>query len=540
MAGFDHSADGNAQVAPRRRGTGALRRADLPAALGAGAAMAAAYLAGPSLATAVLLLFGMAWAAWTFQRQAGRRRWASLALTLILWQAGGMGWITAVLAPELAVAERLGATVLLFLLLWALSLGSLLLLAAGARRLLAGRKAEALALPLAWWVWMVARDFCWWGGGYGSLSLPLLSLPGLSTWLPLLGQALFEALLWAVLLALTRPRPEAPAVQARIATLQRVAGAAVLSVALVCPAPWTWTTPAGEGLSVAAVATPAQPAGPSHWTQQARDEALTAIHHTIGFAPAGSLVVTPEGFLPEPPPPDAQGVWGDLLAALEARHLRLLVGTALPHPEAPGMALMNVALLLTPQRGGGIGSSVYAKQRLAPVGEELPWPAALALVSDRWLNHDRRIGRRAGPRALAEPLVVDGSTLGVLLCHEVAFSDLPAATAESLVHLASDHWSDDPRSARQALGLARLRAVESGKWLLSVSEGQATQLVDPQGHSRRALAVDRLPARQGLTPFIRWRELQPAAPVALLAALLLASRRSRPAASLPALAGSPP
>ena len=544
MAGFEHSVDGNAPGGPPRPrsriGAAALRLADLPAAVGAGGAMAAAYFAGPSLATAALLLCGMAMAAWSFQRQAGRRRWASLALTLILWQAGGMGWITAVLAPELAGAERLGATVLLFLLLWALSLGSLMLLAAGAHHLLAGRRAEVLALPLAWWAWMAARDFCWWGGGYGSLSLPLLGLPGLSTWLPLLGQALFEALLWAALLALTRPRRHPDTAPPRTTTARRAAGAAVLTTALLCPAPWTWTAPAGEGLSVAAVATPAQAAGPSHWTRQARDEALDAMHRAIRLAPAGSLVVTPEVFLPEPPPPDAQGVWGDLLAALEARHQRLLLGTALPHPETSTPALMNVALLLTPQQGGGISSSIYAKQRMAPVGEELPWPALLTPFSDRWLNHARRAGRRVGLPSLAEPLVVDGTTIGVLLCHEVAFGDLPASAAESLVHMASDHWSDDPRSARQALGLARLRAVESGKWLLSVSEGQATQLVDPQGQARPALAVDRLPARHGLTPFIRWRELQPAAPVALLAALLLASRRSRPAASLPALAGSPP
>ncbi|MEO6279424.1 nitrilase-related carbon-nitrogen hydrolase [Roseateles sp.] len=493
--------------------------------------MAVAYLAGPSLATALLLLLGASVAAWNFQRLAGRRRWASFALTLIVWQAGGMGWITAVLAPELAGPDRLAATALLFLLLWTLSLGSLLVLTWGAHRLLAGRSTQALALPLAWWVWMAARDFCWWGGGYGSLSLPLLTLPGLSTWLPLLGPALFEALLWALLLAFTLPHAAAP---------RRLAGAAALALALVCPSPWSWTAPAGEGLSIAIVSTPPLPAGPFDWTLQARDEALAAIHRAIRRAPAGSVVITPEVFLPEPPPPTAEGVWGDLLAALEARQQRLLLGTALPHPDAAStQALMNVALLLTPQPGGEMAAGIYAKQRLAPVGEQLPWPGLLTPLSDRWLNHTRRVARRAGPPELGEPLVTEGATLGVLLCHEVAFADQRASTAESLLHLASDHWSSDPRSARQALGLARLRAMESGKWLLSITEGRAAQLVDPQGHTSHAREVELLPTRQGLTPFVRWRGLQPVAPVALLAALLLGGRR-QPTAHVPFLVGAKP
>nr|WP_255763540.1 nitrilase-related carbon-nitrogen hydrolase [Pelomonas sp. P7] len=377
---------------------------------------------------------------------------------------------------------------------------------------------------------MALRDLCWWGGGYGSLSLPLLALPGLGTWLPLVGPALFEALLWAALLALTRPGGN---------RLRGLAGAAGLALALVCPAPWTWTAPAGEGLSVAIVATPALPPGPVRWTAETRDEALQAIHRTLRLAPAGSLVVTPEGFLPEPPPATAEGVWGDLLQALEPRGQRLLLGTALPHPDAPGSALMNVALMLSPQRDGDIAASVYAKQRLAPVGEELPWPALLEPLADRWLNHARRIGRRAGPAALGEPLVVGGSTVGMLLCHEVAFGDTSAATAESLVHLASDHWSDDPRSARQALALARLRALESGKWLLSVSEGQRPWLIDPAGQARTAREVDTLPARQGLTPYVRWRQLQPAAPLAVLAVLMAGGRR-RAAPSSTAFAGVSP
>ncbi|HEV6964188.1 hypothetical protein [Roseateles sp.] len=534
MAGSADSID--AQVRPRRAGWRLGLAVDagpgLATAATAGAAMAAAYLAGPSLFTAALLLLGMSLAAWQFQRQAGRSRWACLALTLILWQAGGMGWITAVLAPELAGAERLGAVVLLFLLLWTLSLGSLFLLAAAAQRLLAGRRAQALALPLAWWAWMALRDLCWWGGGYGSLSLPLLGLPGLGTWLPLVGPALFEALLWAAMLVLTQPGRSA---------LRGMAVAAGIALALFCPAPWSWTAPAGEGLSVAVVDTQARASGPrpTSWTAEARDAALAALHRALSRAPRGGLVVTPELFLPEPPPPTPVGLWGELLAELQMRHVRLLLGTALPHPDTAVPALMNVALMLAPQTDGEMASSVYAKQRMAPVGEELPWPALTAPLARRWLNHASRSGRSAGLPALTEPLLLDGNALGVMICHEVAFADAPAAMAGSLIHLASDRWSGDERSGRQALGLARLRALESGKWLLSVSEGQRPWLIDPSGQARTAREVDTLPARQGLTPYVRWRQLQPAAPLAVLAVLLAGGRR-RAAPSTSALAGVSP
>ncbi|MFG6412614.1 nitrilase-related carbon-nitrogen hydrolase [Roseateles sp. DC23W] len=504
----------------------------LLASAGAGGAMGAAYLAPPSPLTAALLLGGMTCAAWQLQQATGRHRWYCCVLTLLAWQVGGMGWITAVLSPALAGLERAVAIAALFSVLWLVSLGSLLALAWLALRLLPGR--VVLALPLAWWAWLVLRDLCWWGGGYGSLSLPLLALPGLATLLPVLGTALFEALLWAALLWVT-----AVPVDRRGEAGSRRVVAAGLAEALGWPLPWAWTAPAGS-VPIAAVPTPpAEPAtAVDGWTLQARDAALAALHRAIQQAPAGSLIVTPEIFLPEPPPPATQGVWGDLLMALDARQQRLLLGTALPHPEDRA-ALMNVALLLAPQRGE-VSASVYAKQRLAPIGEELPWPGLLAPIADRWLNHSRRIGRRAAPPELAEPLLVDGASLGVLLCHEVAFGDLPAARADALLHLASDRWSGDPRSARQALGLARLRALETGKWLLSVSEGEAAQLIDLNGHARPARPQEVLPLLEGATPFIRWRDLQPVAPFVLLAALLPACRRRRTRAGPHIAAGATP
>ena len=105
---------------------------------------------------------------------------------------------------------------------------------------------------------------------------------------------------------------------------------------------------------------------------------------------------------------------------------------------------------------GEVSASVYAKQRLAPVGEQLPWPALFAPLANHWLNSGQRSERRAGPPELAEPLVVAGSAVGVLICHEVAFGDLVAAHAESLIHMASDGWSQDPRAARQAIPSPRI------------------------------------------------------------------------------------
>lgn len=499
-------------------------RTALVLAAGTGAALAASYGSDPSLATAAVLLSGMALLAWQMQRQAGTRRLACLALSLMLWQLGGMGWVTSVLSPGLAGWERGAAVTLLLALLGLLSVGSLLLLAGALRRLLprwaAPQLAWPLAWPLAWWAWAAWRDLCWWGGGYGSLNLPLLALPGPGTVLPVTGPAMFEALLWAALLALTRP---AGTLQAR----RRVAVAVVLALALAWPAPPVSSPTAVEGLSIAPVEAPVS--SDNNWSLAARDQALAALHRTLTQAPDGAVIITPEVFLPEPPPQTPVGVWADLLDALDARSQRLLVGTALPYPGTslpPQLPqhLMNVALLLAPQRGE-VAASVYAKQRLAPLGEMLPWPVLFEPVAQRWFSHGRRTARVAGPAGLAEPLVVAGGTLGLLICHEVAFGARAAAAADSLVHLASDGWADDARAARQALGLARVRAMESGKWLLSVSEGRPAWLIDPQGRVGIVRGPGLLPSRPGSTPFTRWRDLQPLAPAVLLAALLLATRR---------------
>lgn len=455
-----------------------------------------------ALLTPLALLAGLGLAARLAQPAKGGLRLHRLLAVLFIGQLASMGWITGVLSPELRGAERLLGTVVLMALQGLLSLGSLALLARLTRRLC---PPAWLAWPLAWWLWRLLLEKVWWGGGYGSFSLLLLDLPGAQLLVPILGPHLFEALLWGLALWASQPGAAWPGLR----------GAALLGL-LLLPLQITWTTPDSEALAVVPVPAPAAPAT---WSIEARDRALARLRRALDRAPPRSLVVTSEVYFPEPPPARPEGEWADLLAQLAEQPRQLLLGTTLPHPQTPEQALMNVALLVSAADRGTIDYSVYAKQHLAPVGEALPWPGLLGGVADHWLNHARRRGRRAGPPALGEVLLVQGHRLGVMLCHEVAFDERAIPDAEALVVMADDRWNPDPRVAAQSLALARLRALETGKPLLRVSEGESPWLIDATGQARPALAQDALTPRNGLTPYARWRDQQ--VPLALALALAL-------------------
>lgn len=441
-------------------------------------------------------------------RQAPAQGTAAVMAGLLGWQVAGMGWV--VLAVR-AVEHRAlwqAAVVAITVGVQLLTLWAIWRYAAWAASRVAGAHAQASGVLVARFVLALAchetvRQAGWWGVGYANLALPFLDVPGAAAWVAVLGgsgwAALVASLCGTLAVAVFRVMSGRPQAAARALAPWLLLAGGVAAWHGPSPAPTSGT------LTVVPVPPPAAPGLP--WTLAARDLALAQLGQAIRAAPPGAVVATSETYFPEPPPRDAENAWQDLLHAVRRAQVELLVG--MPHllRDSEGLHLMNSVVQVSAQR-----QSLYAKERLVPGGEYLPWPQLLGPVYAH-LRDGRRLSQRSAPPELTAPLFVAGHVVGVSICHELGFALTMAGRARDsgwLLNLADDSWIDSTLYRQQMLAMARLRAMEAGKPLVRVSHGAPSVWVDGSGRVRATSTdspahVPRFELRpvQGLSPYHR-------------------------------------
>jgi apolipoprotein N-acyltransferase len=174
------------------------------------------------------------------------------------------------------------------------------------------------------------------------------------------------------------------------------------------------------------------------------------------------------------------------------------------------------------------------KHRLVPLGEWVPfsglvrWSGLSAVGGVAPGEPSRLLARPAGPVAAA-------------ICYEIADgAALRQAVREGGGWLLASANLDPypPLLQRQFTALARLRAIESGRWLVSVANTGPSQLIDSQGRVRQSLApgvpatgLVTVPVLQGLSPYGRWGEALVLG--LMLVGLLLRAARPRGSAASP-------
>lgn len=454
-------------------------RGDLAAALG---------LAGLALQCAAVLA-------------ARDRAWPQLLGGLLVAQALAMSWLWGAAFNGAGDAALWVAAAPLAVHLLVLATGALFTWGAlaglrGTRQVSRGERA------LRWWAAVTVADLLRratpWGGDYGSPSLLMADLPGAAAWLPLAGAQLC-AVAWTGCMALA-------ALLARRAWQRRpsrrlaaglAAGVAVWVLGALGPG-IEWTEPRALPVSLAAVRPPDAGAA---WGVATRDARVQQLLDAARARPPGAVLVTSEGFFGEPPPPEPEGLWLDLVDGLARRDVHALVGMQLLARGEQRAGAVNAVVQLSPQR-----VAVYGKGLLAPGGEALPWYGLLQPVYQRAFSQaDGAV--LSAPDAWREPLFVGGTAMSLALCHEVAFdADMARRTrdAQLLLNPADDTWTSHPVYARQVLAMARLRAMESGKPLLRVSEGGTSALVSARGAVlplTAPAATLEVIARDGRTPY---------------------------------------
>jgi apolipoprotein N-acyltransferase len=352
-----------------------------------------------------------------------------------------------------------------------------------------------LVLPVLWvlleWLrgWALS-GFPWLSLGYAMIDSPLKG------WAPLLG---VYGVTWAaatIAVALNVLLMPAVPVARRFIAL----GASI--ALLVIPAllsQFEWTRTAGPPLAVAAV----QGAVPQGQKWQASSLESTMIRYSGLTADAwgARLIVWPEAALP-------------VLANDIPDYLRRLRVQGQMHGADFAIGLVDYqpetkqfrnGLLVVSDAGGW-----YYKRHLVPFGEYFPVPKFVR----SWMRLMSLPYDDITPGGEHQPtLSAAGQKLGLTICYEDAFGSQQLQSlreATLLINATNNAWYGDSTAPHQHLQIARMRALEAGRYLVRAANDGITAAIGPHGE-----IIARLPQFQqgvlraeirpmtGLTPYAR-------------------------------------
>jgi apolipoprotein N-acyltransferase len=179
----------------------------------------------------------------------------------------------------------------------------------------------------------------------------------------------------------------------------------------------------------------------------------------------------------------------------------------------------------------------YRKHHLVPFGEYIPLHSILGRVLD--ILQVPMSDFSAGAQQQS-PLRADGYAVGTTICYEIAFGEeviraLPDAAF--LVNVSNNAWFGDSAAPHQQLQMGRMRARETGRYLLSATNNGVTAIVDNRGKAvsvapqfEVAVLTGTVEPRKGATPYVRLGNFPVIAVMGLLlaAAALSGGKRRRP------------
>jgi apolipoprotein N-acyltransferase len=367
-----------------------------------------------------------------------------------------------------------------------------------------------LVLPVLWVLLEWLRG--WWLTGFPWLSLGYAMIDSpLKGWAPVLG---VYGMTWAaamIAVALNVLFTPGEKFSQRCAAL---AAAVLLMLVPALIARQSWTHALGSPIAVAAV----QGAVPQDLKWQVKNRELTLQRYLrlTGEAWGAKIIVWPESALPVL----ANNI-KDYLQRLKeqgsAHAADLVIGLDNYHYDTK--QYFNGILVL-----GRDGDGWYYKRHLVPFGEYFPVPAFIRswmrLMSLPFDDFS------AGP-AEQRILSAAGQKLGLTICYEDAFGSQQLGVlrqATLLINVTNNAWYGDSTAPHQHLEIARMRALEAGRFLIRAANDGITAVIDAHGR-----VVARLPQFQegvlhaevqpmvGLTPYARFGNY----PVIIAAAALL-------------------
>ena len=363
-----------------------------------------------------------------------------------------------------------------------------------------------LTIPWAW-------SFPWLHLGYALVDLPLASYAPLGgVWLV----SLLGAFSAAALRHLWRRR-----------VVPFVAAAAVWTVGWAVPG-GLWTT---EGATVRVALVQGNVRLADKWADGSADPILAKYRAMTRLIGEADLVVWPETALPT-----TLDIVGRRLAeTVDETGVPLIAGVFERSGRLGQAELYNAVVGID-----GDSQSTYRKRQLVPFAEYTP---------SKWLfgNVLDLIGFPMSSLSSADGdglLRVADMRLAVAICYEIAYPQLvnPQVTdADFVVTVSEDSWLGDSTGPWQHLQIARMRALETGRFVVRATNDGVTAIIGPSGDPTAVLPryvsdvlEGHVSRTSGATPFSRFGVWVTVFPLLIVFGTELAtrftaiSRRARP------------
>ncbi|MGA0798850.1 MAG: apolipoprotein N-acyltransferase [Steroidobacteraceae bacterium] len=263
-----------------------------------------------------------------------------------------------------------------------------------------------------------------------------------------------------------------------------------------------WTQAEGDAVEIAIVQ--GAVSQDQKWLASNRDATLARYRDLTLQALGTPLIVWPEAAAPDL----ANNIvpyLQDLAAAAQGRDSALLMGLIRAEPGPGDEPLYYNSILAYDQ-----DVHWYDKHHLVPFGEFFPVPKFVR----RWLRlmnlpySDFTSGAKG-----QSPLEIAGLRLSASICYEDAYPSTQLGSARestALVNVTNDAWFGRSTARHQHLQISRMRAIESGRYVIRAANDGISALIGPRGEII-AQAPDFEPAvlrgsvtpRVGVPPYLR-------------------------------------
>jgi len=347
----------------------------------------------------------------------------------------------------------------------------------------------ALWVLAEWFRSSIFPGFPWLNVGYSQIDTPLSSLAPM---LGVYGVSWLTALIATILVALFMVTHRAKMVITCMFFVTWIALGTLNGI--------NWTTEKGSVISVALI----QGAIPQEikWKPEQRQKTLD-LYLSLSEKYRGSqLIIWPESAIPVLHH-QAQEFIQQMANLARNQNHDYLIGV--PFKDLDSNKFYNGITVV------GSNNDTYYKQHLVPFGEYLPF--------DKWLRPIFNLMKipmsdfSAGPNR--KPVVsAANETIGVSICYEDVFGEeiisaLPDATL--LVNISNDAWFGDSIAPHQHLQMARMRALETGRYMLRATNTGVSAIINEKGNIISSspqfiphVISDKVKTFEGLTPYARF------------------------------------
>jgi len=159
----------------------------------------------------------------------------------------------------------------------------------------------------------------------------------------------------------------------------------------------------------------------------------------------------------------------------------------------------------------GAQPGFYNKHHLVPFGEYIPLQS---ILGDFLRLLEVPMSNFSAGKAQQDNLYSAGQAIGVSICYEDAFGALVRNSlpgAKLLVNVSNDAWFGDSIAPHQHLEIARMRALETGRYLLRATNTGISAVIDNKGKITRQAPQFKIvtllasaQAYEGATPYVRF------------------------------------